>query len=659
MSPTIEAEMAKAKSHNHSLIVQYKNTNLLRKQLTSIPNVGVIKSEQIAPGIELLQLNEDTNKIAMLATLKKDDNVLFVEENRVLKLHSLPNDPGYVNQWALKNIKAVEAWDKMSGAKQKIVVAVIDSGIEMNHSDLINRIDSRGYNFISNNSKTYDINGHGTAVSGIIAAQTNNLTGMAGVVGTLNVKIMPLQTADSAGDSYVSNVIRAIDYAIEQHVDVINLSMGSTKISDIENAAIQRAIQKGIVVVASAGNDGNSVYEYPASYENVISVGSISSDNNRSNFSNYNNKVDVVAPGEQIYSCALQSSYRYLNGTSFSAPIVSGVAASLRAMDPSLSPQQIESIITDTAVDKGSSGRDNYYGFGLLDFSAAVNRIAKVSVLVLSLDQAKIDLTIGDSTRLTANILPTNASNQNISWASDNPDVANVDSQGLVTAIAPGEATIIAISEDGGKTASCIIKVLAPIVHVSEIKMDREVLILTTGSTVQLTATVLPTDASKQTLSWASDNSMVATVNNNGLVTALGSGVATIIAVSEDGGKTAIVRVTVNDAQIPSFAGKEWKNQLEVPINKEWTIKFNSELDITTITNSNIYVSQDIIGNDKIPGTSVEISSINCCCILLSPPKGGWKVGESYYLFITKDVKSAFGKPLDSPIRMKFVIVKG
>lgn len=224
-----------------------------------------------------------------------------------------------------------------------------------------------GYNFILNDHDIYDINGHGTAVSGVIAAETNNYKGIAGVSGPLDVKVLPLQAGFYDGTMYTSDIVRAITYAVDYNVDVINLSLGSKQFSDIVNTAIQEAISQGIIVVASAGNAGDSSYSYPASLQNVISVGAISSIGEVSEFSNYNNKVDFVAPGEHIFTTMPDNSYEYMKGTSFSAPIVSGVVSLMKSVNPSLTSQEIVKKLAEDSLDKGSPGKDDYYGYGLIN----------------------------------------------------------------------------------------------------------------------------------------------------------------------------------------------------------------------------------------------------------------------------------------------------
>ncbi len=372
-SAKIQLEKKLASEKQTEIIVQYKKTPLFQEKKFSNSIDGRIKErEAMGNGLEIIRAKDSGQVSGLLEELRKDSGILYAEKNKLLSINERPNDPYYENQWGLDAIMAEKAWDILPPYQARAVtVGVIDTGIEKTHPDLAGRIAPGGYNFLLNSSDVYDINGHGTGVAGVIAAETGNGAGIAGVTGRLNVKILPLQAANYKGSAYVSDVIRAIDYAIEKRVDVLNLSMGSGSFSDIENEAVQRAVQSGIVVVASAGNEGTQEFFYPASYDNVISVGSVARSLAISRFSNHNDRVDLVAPGEDIYSTGLNSSYVSYGGTSFAAPMAAGIASAIKAIDPALTPAEIASIIKDTAVDKGAPGWD---GCGLANLYNAVNQ---------------------------------------------------------------------------------------------------------------------------------------------------------------------------------------------------------------------------------------------------------------------------------------------
>lgn len=453
---------ANASTYNKDgLIVQYQDNDAAPDMLKTM-DLQVYQKQKLAPNVDLLKLTPGTNRQEMMTRLKKTGRVKYVEENKRIGLHRVPNDPYYAQQWALPVIRAEAAWETVGAAARPVVVAVVDSGIDNNHADLINRIDSRGYNFVEDNQDVFDWDGHGTAVSSIIAAQTDNSLGIAGVNGQTPVKILPLKAIDIDGYGYVSDVIKAIDYAIEAEVDVINLSMGSDCYSDIENEVIQKAINCGITVVASAGNEGYSRYDYPASYPGVISVGAIDRQGNPAKFSNHNDQVDVVAPGVEIKTCRPGNSYDSLNGTSFSAPMVAGTAAMLKALDQSLQPDVICKIIQETSYDLGSPGRDNYYGYGVVDMGRAVLQVLPERVKAIQLEPSQAQITMGETLQLKATFDPVNSSNCNLAWSSNNKQIAVVNNQGMVRAVGVGQVSITAVSEDAGRTATCLITVVAP-----------------------------------------------------------------------------------------------------------------------------------------------------------------------------------------------------
>lgn len=366
------------------LLVSYKEGTKDRLQLNN-EHAEITESFENV-NVDVLTLSNDVEKNEVIQELKKSDHIEFVEENKVRSVFSLPNDPYFYQQRYIERLELPDTWNHLKHhTLQNVVVAVLDTGLDTNHEDLKGRIAPGGYNFIDNSTSVYDLNGHGTAVSGVIAATTNNSKGITGVAGEFNIKVLPLQVGYSDGVIYQDDVIRAIDYAIEKKVDIINMSFGGSGSSKSEQQAMNRAIKHGISLVAAAGNEGNTTYMYPASYEGVISVGAINEANKLYSFSNRNNKVDVVAYGS-VYSASVNGTYKRWEGTSFSAPIVSGVIGLAKIVDSTLTPAQVEEMINGTSIDLGTKGKDVLYGSGLIS--------PKTVIATLSLP--KIDR-IGDS----------------------------------------------------------------------------------------------------------------------------------------------------------------------------------------------------------------------------------------------------------------------
>ena len=306
----------------------------------------------------------------------------IVEYNVIYKSCSFsPNDPGLVNQWYLERINIYNAWDIVKG-NPNIKIAVIENdGIDCYHPDLGMGTDGytnvnvlEGYNYVNGTTThTLSDNKHGTMVAGIIAAKTNNQNGIAGITGGNNcvgTHIVPYQTG---GDD--SSIILAIEDAVDKGVKVINMSFGGSYSSLLENA-LEDAYLNGVTMVCASGNDGYSDIMYPASSQYTIAVGATNENNQKWSYSNYGTGLDLVAPGINIYSTALNNGYSYYEGTSFAAPQVTGVIALMLAVNSTLNPEGIRSILRNTAQKitgyTFSYGWNSQVGYGLLDAYASV-----------------------------------------------------------------------------------------------------------------------------------------------------------------------------------------------------------------------------------------------------------------------------------------------
>ncbi len=283
-----------------------------------------------------------------------------------------PNDFRYPLQWNLWSgygINADLAWDLQKGSSS-LVLAVVDTGVYINHEDLAGRVLANGYDYINRDPDPSDDNGHGTLVAGIACANTDNLRGIAGV--DWRAKIMPLKALNSRGEGSLDSVVNSIYHAVNHGARVINLSLTSSVYSQILAEAVEYAHAQGCTLVAAAGNEGTDRLNYPAGLTYVIGVGSVGRDGKRSYFSNYNSSVDLVAPGEEIWGTDLNNSYSLGNGTSEAAPQVSAAALLLSAEYPGASPDEVWRRLRDGALDLGSPGYDEEYGWGLLDIYTAL-----------------------------------------------------------------------------------------------------------------------------------------------------------------------------------------------------------------------------------------------------------------------------------------------
>jgi subtilisin family serine protease len=301
------------------------------------------------------------------------DLIEYIEPNYKVSLMdtgstAVINDPYYEDYgWYLDMIKAPYVWNRGAYGKGA-VVAVIDSGVMTNHPDFENTQFTTGYNAVEESTDVTDPDGHGTGMAGIIAASYNNGRGLAGIMP--KAKIMPVKVFRTAQEGQISWLIKGIEYATSHGASVINMSVGVPQYSVAMEDACKNAVAKGIILVAAAGNDGNGTVYYPACFSTVVSVGSIESDGARSGFSNYNKYVDVVAPGRGIILPSKRGTkvgYYTLTGTSASTPQVAAMAAMVKSMDKSVNGTGFMEILKKTCIDKGAAGRDNEFGYGLID----------------------------------------------------------------------------------------------------------------------------------------------------------------------------------------------------------------------------------------------------------------------------------------------------
>lgn len=346
------------------LLVKYKeNTNMFsvqsaqREDTTGIEKIGIKKIKA--------KTKEELD--SLLKELKEDPNVEYIERNIVYSKTQIPNDTYYYDDWAINYIKAEKAWDITTGSNG-IIVAVIDTGVDLDHPDLRNQL-ILGKDFVDNDMIPEDEDGHGTLVAQIIGAEANNGFGKAGVVW--NCKILPLRVLDANGDGYVEDIANAIIYAADNGARVINLSLGGPEPSRTIKDAIDYAYNKGVLIVGSSGNSGENIL-YPAAYSEVIAVGAIDESENRANFSGHGQGLSLVAPGVNIIGFENDEQPILGDGTSFATPYVSGGAALLLSLNPYLTNSEVKEMLETSAKDLGPVGWDEDYGYGALDIYSAL-----------------------------------------------------------------------------------------------------------------------------------------------------------------------------------------------------------------------------------------------------------------------------------------------
>ena len=320
-------------------------------------------------GQYIVDLPSGASEQAVVAQLAHNPHLKFVEVDRRMPISFAPNDPYVGSEWHLSKINAPAAWDIAQGAG--VTVAVLDTGVDGTHPDLAGQM-VPGWNFYDNNSNTADVQGHGTAVAGTVAALTNNGIGVASVAGL--AKIMPIRVTDSSGNAYASTIAQALTYAADHGVRVANVSISGVAASSTTLNAAQYMKNKGGLVVVAAGNDG--VNANIPSTTTMIPVSATDSNDVLTSWSSYGSYVAMSAPGLNIWTIAQGGSYWSCWGTSFSSPIVAGVIALMMSAQPGLPNTQVENLLYSTAVDLGSPGRDTSYGYGRVNAGAAVQAAA-------------------------------------------------------------------------------------------------------------------------------------------------------------------------------------------------------------------------------------------------------------------------------------------
>jgi subtilisin family serine protease len=413
------------------------------------------------PDTYVFSRDPEASVAAMANVAAVAGELVYVEPNRICRVCDIPNDPEYNNQWGLRMVKMPDAWALQKGTVDSfnpgITVAVVDTGVNLIHQDLRDRV-LPGYNLLPNGGPSpSDDNGHGTHVAGIIAASTNNQIGVAGVAWE-GVKILPIKAFDYDGATSLEILAAGIRRAADAGAHVINVSAGTEVDSATVRDAVRYALarpQKPILVAASGNESSRQLGKvlpviYPANYPDprVIAVGAVGPDGTIAFYSNANASppsstrggVDIVAPGGNDPSLRdnpnltilstdwsplrPEDAYGYMQGTSFSAPFVSGAVALL--LSEGLAPEDVESALYASADRRGASGRTETYGWGVLNVSGALQMAAVLPRVRWPLAGYPVETA---TTLLLADIL--NAPGGNIQVRLDGEVVAGVTTRAL------------------------------------------------------------------------------------------------------------------------------------------------------------------------------------------------------------------------------------
>lgn len=318
-------------------------------------------------GVRLLELPEGAERAVQQALAARPE-VEFADLDHVVPAESVvPNDTYYSSQWHLPKIQSPSAWDITTGSSA-VTIAILDTGVDGTHPDLAPKM-VPGWNFYDNNSDTSDVYGHGTEVAGTAAAISNNGSGVASPAW--GCQIMPVRISDVNGYGYSSTISNGLTWAADHGARVANISYRMSTDSAVTSAA-KYFQSKGGVVTISAGNQ--STFDASADNPYVLTVAATDSTDTLASFSNTGNLIDLAAPGVGIYTTARGGGYSSATGTSFSAPVVAGVAALVISANPGLTATEVQDALTQSADDLGAAGWDTSYGSGRVNAAAAVSR---------------------------------------------------------------------------------------------------------------------------------------------------------------------------------------------------------------------------------------------------------------------------------------------
>lgn len=370
--PFTYAGTVPAPQKEQDVIVVYKNdagkqailkeSNEVDHQFKSVPAVAVTVDQKD------------------LAKLEDNPNIKYVEENitfsiqdakaKIVNVQSTTSNTSTVSaeesQWSLQDVVAPDAW-KSGFTGTGVKVAVVDSGIATNHPDLTV---TGGISTVDYTSSYNDDNGHGSHVAGIIGAKRNN-SGMVGIAP--DVQLYAVKTMDSQGKGNLQDVLEGIDWAIQNKMDIINVSLGTSADSQLLHDMVDKAYNQGILVVGAGGNNGTAdgsgdTVSYPAKYDSVIAVSAVDKYNKRGSFSATGNKIEVSAPGVDVISTYLNGKYAIASGTSQASPHVAGMLALLKQKNPTMTNKELRAELLKYTQDLGITGKDTFYGNGFVQY---------------------------------------------------------------------------------------------------------------------------------------------------------------------------------------------------------------------------------------------------------------------------------------------------
>lgn len=388
------------------MVIGYKNTVDVKSASLNelgLTGKGISVNRELGANFVLVKIPGNLNdEKEFVRRMENNSHIKSIEPNRILRIQATPDDPYFGQQWDKTNLNAPGAWDLIGWGSDSISIGILDMGADYTHPDLEPQFESvkKGYDYIDNNDDPLPAGYHGTQCAGIAAAATNNGTGIAGVS---NSRLYSLRIVKPTGEVEDTKIGQGIQWCIDNNVNVISMSIAGSP-GSYSLTQCQLAWEAGCLLTASSGNNSSGAttpgITFPAGYPSVICVGSISSSNQRSYFSDYGPMMELIAPGEGVYATTSGGTYGPVNGTSFSCPNVSGCAALVWSAKPSLTNREVRKILNSTATDLGPAGWDMEYGYGKPNLRAAV--------LLASAPDTMGTITICNSSLATANLFVSN-----------------------------------------------------------------------------------------------------------------------------------------------------------------------------------------------------------------------------------------------------------
>jgi len=306
------------------------------------------------------QFQEDRDTV----NLQSISEIERVDEDVVLKVSSSEDRI----PWGLQATSALEAWEFF----RKVKVGVIDTGVDLDHYDLMPV--HNGINVINSRRLPYDFHGHGTHVSGTIGGRKNGR----GVLGILpDVELYPIKAFDRRGNGRLSSIVEGIEWSIDNDIQILNMSFGTTEDNSTLKDAIAKAYEAGITMIAAAGNNSNNKIDFPAKYPEVIAVGAIDKSKEVADFSNYGEELDILAPGVNILSTWRNNRLRTLDGTSMATAHVTGIVALMLSVFKGLTPKEIKKLLLEGASPLSSVAKEKQ-GAGLVDVLKTMQLAQKI-----------------------------------------------------------------------------------------------------------------------------------------------------------------------------------------------------------------------------------------------------------------------------------------